>query len=222
MARRLVVLASGWAKQDFLWIPFSNRMKAAGYDTVCAHFPNNGFGAIEDSAERIGCVIEEMRPFYEHLTFVGHSMGGLLGRFLIQNMGTTSIDSYVSMGTPHLGTWLAWLGHWSASARQMRTDSSFLEALIDTPWPSHIPALALQAQFEEIVLPKANAKIDFGRNQIIPWTTHVSLPLAWRSYVEVLGWLTYSVFGESGPHGAGKGFGSSLDLRGTDDLRIGS
>ena len=115
MAKRLVVLASGWAKQDFLWTPLAKRLEMIGYDTVCAHFPHNGFGHIEDSAEKIGCVIEEMRPFYEHLTFVGHSMGGLLGRFLIQGMDMAQIDSYVSLGTPHEGTWAAWLGPCLAS-----------------------------------------------------------------------------------------------------------
>ena len=216
MARRLVVLASGWAKQDFLWVPLAKRLEAAGYDTVCAHFPHNGFGPIEDSAEKIGCVIEEMRPFYEHLTFVGHSMGGLLGRFLVQHLEMDQIDAYVSLGTPHNGTWLAWAGLWSHSARQMRVGSDFIRGLNETPWPSKIPAMALQAQMEEIVLPQRHAEISFGKNQVIPWTTHVSLPLAWRTYAEIYGWLTYGVFGESGPHGY-RGFSSSLSLAGGHD-----
>ncbi|MCC5917051.1 MAG: alpha/beta fold hydrolase [Cryomorphaceae bacterium] len=40
------------------------------------------------------------------VTLVGHSMGGLAARAYIMNFGTNGIDGYVSVSSPHLGSYL--------------------------------------------------------------------------------------------------------------------
>lgn len=198
MGRKLIVFISGWMKRDLVWKPMEARFKSSGYDVITAYVPSNGFGDIQDSACHVAVALQEVRPFYDKVVVCGHSMGGLVGRVIVQHLGFEGIDAYVSLGTPHNGTYAAYLAPWSQSAKQMQPGSTFLESLNGEPWPSHIPALALQAQFEAVVLPQANAKFEPATNRVIPLTSHLTLPLSQNTFLQTWGWLTYSVFGEPG------------------------
>ncbi len=196
MGNKLVVFISGWSGRKFLWAPLSHRFQSVGYDVITANVPNHGFGDILDASCHIAIMLQEVRQFYDKIVILGHSMGGLIGRAVIQHLGS-DVDAYVSLGTPHRGTEVARLAPWSDSAKQMTPGSAFLESLEEEPWPG-VPALALQAQFEEIVLPQRNAAIDFGRNVTIPYTGHVTLTLSQRAFLEIWEWLTNEVFFETG------------------------
>ena len=197
--KNLVVLISGWTGQPHLWRNMSVLFQDFGYDVVIAEMPNNGFGDIQESACNVALMIQEVRPYYDKVVLCGHSMGGLIARVIIQHLEVTEIDAYVSLGTPHQGTHTAKLAPWSESAKQMCRNSLFIDTLNEQPWPEDVPALGLQAQFEAVVLPRSSAKIDFGLNQVIPGCDHVTLPLLKRTFFEIWGWLTYSVFEENGP-----------------------
>lgn len=199
--RRLVVLISGWTKPDFAWYPMDSKFKEMGYDVIRAVYPYRGLTPVQYSARAVGKIAEAVRSEYDHCTVIGHSMGGLVGRYLLQRSEYADLfDAYVSIGTPHRGTLLANLGSWfSKSAAQMAAGSDFLKRLNDTEWPDRVPALAIQGGLEQIVLPHRNAKIDFGENVEIPWADHVSLILDPRTFWEIWSWMTFTVFGEPGP-----------------------
>lgn len=194
---RLVVMASGWTKPDWLWWPMASRFETLGYDTLRCSYTKNGFDDIEESAEAALVLIDGVAQYYDHVTFIGHSMGGLTGRYAIQVLGAP-VNSYVSLGSPHRGSRLAWLAPWSRSAVQMRPGSDFLGQLDACEWPDEVPALGVQARFEEIVLPRASAKIDFGDNVTVN-ANHASLPVHQRTFLEIWAWLTYNVFDEVEP-----------------------
>ena len=60
---------------------------------------------------------------------VSHSMGGLSSRYYLKNLGGTSkVDAWVSLGGPNHGTDSA-NGCYDTSCTEMRTGSSFLNAL---------------------------------------------------------------------------------------------
>jgi pimeloyl-ACP methyl ester carboxylesterase len=198
MRNKLIVFISGWMKRDIVWKPMENKFKASGYDVITAYVPSNGFGDIQESACQVAVMLQEVRPFYDKIVVCGHSMGGLIGRVVVQHLGFTDIDAFVSLGTPHNGTYAAYLAPWSESAKQMQPGSVFIESLNGEPWPSDVPALTLQAQFEAIVLPQKNAMTEFGLNRVIPLATHATLPLVQNTFLQTWGWLTYSVFGEPG------------------------
>jgi len=196
MESRLVVLISGWTGMDFLWKPTTERFKSVGYDVITAQMPNNGFGAIEETACRVGIMISELRDFYDKIVVVGHSMGGLVSRVMVQYLELHSIDAYISLGTPHNGTYLAYLAPWSKSACQMRPGSMLLNGLNDTEWPSSIPALSIQAGLDELMVPSSSTKVGWAVNRKIPGTNHISLAFSEKVFVEMWGWLSCEVFGD--------------------------
>lgn len=193
----MIVLVSGWSKPDFLWGTFERFFARRGYETVRASYPRRGLAPIQYSAKEVLKTLEEAKLSSDHVTLVGHSMGGLIGRWLICRGGAEDlVDSYISLGTPHKGTYLARFAPFSESARQMASNSGFINRLCQEEWPDSIPALGIQAQYEELVFPRCNAKIDFGENHIIPGATHGSLITNKLSLEVMYRWLQKKTLAE--------------------------
>ena len=62
------------------------------------------------------------------IAVVAHSMGGLALRYYIARSGATAIHTAIFVGTPHSGTYAAYLA-WGGGGREMRPDSNFLREL---------------------------------------------------------------------------------------------
>jgi triacylglycerol lipase len=214
MENNLIIMVSGWGGGEsplrylsgvsggnLLWKVMADRFKVNGYDVITAAVPNHGFGDIEDSACRIGIMVTNLRPFYDKIILCGHSMGGLITRAVIQFLEMEDfIDAYISIATPHAGSLLANLAPWSESAKQMRKGSLFLDGLNSMEWPDSVPALALQAQFEKIVIPRSSARIEFGTNKVIKRTDHITIPLSRRAFRVISSWLEDNILYDDGVH----------------------
>lgn len=197
--KRLALLTSGWGKVDIGWSYLSKELRLAGLDVIWASYPLRGIVSIEESAAHVSRALEVLSQEYDHISFIGHSMGGLIGRYLIQQTSHWDcIDSYVSLGTPHYGSPLAHLAPWSVSAKEMRKDSLFLRDLNQCDWPTHIPALSFSGGWDALA-PEESAKFRIAEGHVhLHRTTHTGLLLHPRTFLELWGWLTYRVFDETG------------------------
>lgn len=198
--RRLVILSSGWGKVDLGWTYLSKSLREKGFDVIWSSYPLRGISSIEESASFSVQPIEALREEYEHITFIGHSMGGLVGRYLIQGALTRPnlIDSYISIATPHQGSPFAYLAPWSKSSQQMQSNSEFLQSLNSRAWPEEIPALSISGGWDFLVS-QNSARFWAADDHIhMPKSSHLSLLLNQRVFLELWGWLTYRVFGEVG------------------------
>jgi hypothetical protein len=209
---RLIYLAPGWGKFDLGWWFLRRRYEKMGFDVVYGSYPDRGFNTIDGSARDVERVLNALRPHYKHITFVGHSMGGLIGRYLVQVLGRADLmDAYISMGTPHKGTHVARLGVASPSAREMCPRSSLLGSLGDV-WPETIPAFSLQAGLDWIVFPQNSSNPGFSTHGYIKSCTHAGLLVHPRAFLECWAWLTYTIFAENGPSET-EGFSSFIGER---------
>lgn len=122
------------------------------------------------------------------IELVCHSMGGLVGRYLIQRLGYADrVAHYVCFGTPHQGTLLGRVGGWCArSAEQMRPGSRFLKRLnAGQARPPGVTYVAMQAAIDEIVWPQTSALLAGARNTEIPSTFHIGGVLS-PSYIRAV------------------------------------
>ncbi len=115
----------------------------------------------------------------ERVDLVGHSLGGLLARQLAEKGGKFSrrVRCLATLGTPHLGTALAFLlpVH---SVRQMRRGSAFLEKLNAIPHPEGVRYIGVCSTHDNLVLPWNCALSPRGDNFILRHLGHVSLLLS--------------------------------------------
>lgn len=173
--RRLpVVLAPGAVGQDLLyWNVMQWRLEREGHPVYPLTFPRFSFGDHRESARLLAEKVEEVRASEEadQVILVGHSMGGLVARWYLRYLrGSRDVAQLVCLGTPHQGTWAAYVGLPLKGARMVRPGSMFLEKLNDGGRAPDVPLLNIVSRFDTVVLPWRNALL---KGEHVENRTHV-------------------------------------------------
>jgi pimeloyl-ACP methyl ester carboxylesterase len=147
---RPVLLLHGFLSSRRTFDILERRLRRDGYGVFSLDLGGLG-GAlntrgIDDLADLVRAKIERIyarNPGMGPLTIVGHSKGGLIAAYYVKKLGGwRRTRAVVTLGTPHHGTPLAYLGLplglVSRSVWQMRPGSDFLERLHDGAWPAQV------------------------------------------------------------------------------------
>ncbi|MFC1690698.1 esterase/lipase family protein [Nanoarchaeota archaeon] len=108
-------------------VPLVSALNQLGYDVYVQVSP-----FMQDIKKHEGIAgnsINEIRKKnnYPGIIGIGWSMGGLaIGGYLKRNPYRHGLDTFISMGTPNLGTIVAYLGFFAKSARQMMPMSDYV------------------------------------------------------------------------------------------------
>jgi pimeloyl-ACP methyl ester carboxylesterase len=90
---------------------------------------------------------------------IGHSLGGLVARYYIQELGgEDKVHTCITLGTPHQGTYAAVVGRGRA-ARQVRPNSMLIRQLRDGARAMPVRFVSYYSNIDSVVIPAANAKI---------------------------------------------------------------
>lgn len=93
---------------------------------------------------------------------VGHSLGGLIARYYVEQLeGKENVHTLISLGTPHHGTMMAFLGR-SATSRQMRPGSEFLALMDEAPKPPEVRYFCYYSNLDTLVVPSRSATLPNG------------------------------------------------------------
>lgn len=128
---------------------------------------------VANHAERIMKTCEA-----EKIDIVCHSMGGVLTRYALINLGLAGkVDTCVTLGSPHRGSRVAGLVPAMGSAAQMRHDSPFVrEVAADGDTPGDVRFFSIWSEFDNFVLPERSALISGNAKNIhVPYHGHCSL-----------------------------------------------
>lgn len=200
MSRNLVVFCPGYSGlPPKRYNPLLKRLEPE-FDTVSINYRNFGRGDITDTAGRVLRVIRPLREKYDHISFIGHSMGGLVARKALV-IDPSVGDSLITIGTPHRGTQAAMtllsglLGGWSVN--QMRPGSLFLSYLDQKNLQDNLPILTITGQWDFLVPDGSIATGDKDiKNVKIPRGEHTLMLASTRVYGEIYCWLKYEVLNE--------------------------
>ncbi len=88
------------------------------------------------------------------VSLVGHSLGGLVCRWMVQHVSSSRVDRLITLATPHGGTRAARFAPGRLGAA-LRPGSELLRALGDRP--VEVPHLAVVAGQDRMVTPPASA-----------------------------------------------------------------
>ncbi len=130
-------------------------------------------------AEEVERIVAETG--FERIHVIGHSLGGLIARYYVTRLGGDArVHTLVTLGTPHEGTWAAYVAP-TRLMQQMRPGSALMREL-------HRPVRGCRTRFvsywsdnDLAILPHASAALRHGdlraRNVRLHGAGHLTLPM---------------------------------------------
>jgi pimeloyl-ACP methyl ester carboxylesterase len=176
-----VLFVHGFICNGAYWWPMLRELHRHGWRSLHTLNLEPVFAGIEtyvpDLAERVEAVLE--RTGADRLIIVAHSMGGLVARaYVAAEPGSSRVRKLITLGSPHRGTLLAYAAL-SENAREMRPGSLFLRDLAARESAGiAVPTTSVWSVDDNIVVPRASARLEHARNIEVAGVMHVSMSLA--------------------------------------------
>jgi triacylglycerol lipase len=194
-ARTPVVLVHGYIHNRSAFLVLSASLKRAGFEHVHGLNYQPLRHDIPTLAEMLAIEVERVlgATGADRCMIVGHSMGGIVARYFTQELADPgTVDTVITLASPHRGTYAAHLGV-GAAAGQLRPRSWLMRRLEETARPSRTRWIAYYCDLDPMVMPAVSAKLVHpalaARNIRLRDTGHLSLLLsgeAMRSIVDHL------------------------------------
>jgi pimeloyl-ACP methyl ester carboxylesterase len=152
---------------------------------------------IDESAEKVRDKVERLYARYDlgPLSIIGHSLGGLVGRYYVKRLGGDKrVKTLITLGTPHHGTPLAYAGVLltglvAQSPWQMTPMSPFIRRLKIGKFPEGVRLVSVFSKADRVSpFPTSLVETDQGDNLFnveVPNVGHHEL-LRKRSVYEVI------------------------------------
>lgn len=178
-SKRPVVLIHGYFHNLSGYFVLSQKLKKRGWTHIYPINLNTYTSTIEAMAREIKKVVEEIIKKTKHkkVDIIGHSLGGLVGRYYVQNLGGYKrVNNLITLATPNWGTALAIFGI-GPSAKQMRPEAEFIDRLnTDINNLRKINFASIWSPFDSLVIPPTNAILrGAGKNIRIDFVGHIGM-----------------------------------------------
>jgi len=169
-----VVLVHGFLDTDSCFKTLRRRLEGRGFDCFVPNLkPNDGRGGLENIAARLKQDIDTRFGPSEPINVVGFSMGGLVSRQYLQELGGAKrCENFITISSPHHGTLTAFL-YPSLGAKDMRPSSRFLENLRKTQDRLEpIQITSYRTPMDLMILPSKSSIWDCAENLEFPVLMH--------------------------------------------------
>lgn len=150
------------------------RLESLGIECYCPKLLyQDGTGGLDFLAEHLKNDIDREFGPKRKIIVIGFSMGGLVTRHYVQNLGGANrCATFITISSPHNGTTAAWT-YSSEGVRQMRRDSDFLANLRNTENRlGDLPVVSYRTPMDLIILPATSSVWDRAENVEVPVALH--------------------------------------------------
>ena len=190
MKHRPIVLLHGLWDSPFLFNNLKSRLEDMGRLVFVPHLPHKfGRVSIKELAKILDLYIRREIGKGVNIDLLGFSMGGLIGRVWLQQMGGATITTrFISVGSPHRGTFTAQLvPSWSlAGIAEMKRGSLLLRELNDDfTVLSKVECISFFCRWDLMVFPGWQAVLPVGVTSSMSTLTHKSL-ISSSTAIEIL------------------------------------
>jgi triacylglycerol lipase len=182
-ARIPVVLVHGLVDNRSIFTVMLRSLRRRGFAQVCTWNYSPLLRDVESAAAALGAHIERIcrETGHERVHVVGHSLGGLVARYFVQRLGgDRRVESLVTLGTPHGGTWWAHMMP-TPLVRQLRPGSPLLRELAEPAPGCRTRVTAVYSDLDQMLVPCRVGRCDHpdlqARNVLVRGVGHMSLPI---------------------------------------------
>ncbi|MES2922578.1 MAG: lipase [Verrucomicrobiota bacterium] len=169
-----VVLVDGFMETGKAFKMLRQRLEKRGVEVYVPRLSHNdGRGGLENLAVRLKQDIDAKFGPTQKISIVAFSMGGLVSRQYLQNLGGAArCENLITISSPHHGTRAAWL-YPTRGAAEMRPGSPFLADLQRTEDRlGKIPITSYRTPMDLIILPPTSSVWDRAENLEYPVILH--------------------------------------------------
>ncbi|MFD3802160.1 esterase/lipase family protein [Streptomyces sp. NPDC058611] len=178
-----VLLLHGFNDNRSVFVLLRRALGADGLRHVEAYNYSPFTRDLRVTARHLARRVEELceRTGQERVDLVGHSLGGLVGRYYVQRLGGDArVRTLVTLGTPHSGTRVAPFMNAHPLVRQMRPDSEVLAELAAPAPGCATRCVAFWSEFDAVMSPVGTARIEHPdlrvENVHVTGIGHLALP----------------------------------------------
>jgi pimeloyl-ACP methyl ester carboxylesterase len=178
-----VVLVHGLVDNRSVFTVMRRALRRRGFASVCTWNYSPLQRDVEGAAAALGRHIERVcrETGHERVHVVGHSLGGLIARYLVQRLGgDRRVESLVTLGTPHGGSRWAHVAP-TPLIRQLRPGSALLQELAAPAPGCRTRVTAVYSDLDQMVVPSSAGRCDHpdlqARNVLVRGVGHMSLPI---------------------------------------------
>jgi triacylglycerol lipase len=169
-----VVLVHGFLETGSTYKMLQKRLEKRGVEVFVPRLLHtDGRGGLEKLALHLKVDIDEKFGTKEPISIVAFSMGGLVCRQYLQNLGGVSrCENFITISSPHHGTTAAWF-YPTQGTKDMRPGSPFLTRLRDTEDRlGKIPVTSYRTPMDLVILPPSSSIWDRAENLEYPVVLH--------------------------------------------------
>jgi pimeloyl-ACP methyl ester carboxylesterase len=170
-----VILVHGtFGDMTVSWNLFSPALVQAGYCVYALDLVNRGMAPIDQSADKLAAFIDEVmqRTGATKVSLVGHSQGGMLGRYVARYRGKLGvIDDIVGLAPSSHGTknpLAPPLGIVCPACREQAAGSAFMQKLnagVEAPPPPSYTVIS--TRYDEVVTPYKSQALEGATNVVL-------------------------------------------------------
>ncbi len=156
-----IILVHGWIHNRSAFLGINRVLRKAGFRHIHAFDYNPLTYDIPEIAGMLAAEVDRVRSISgaDKVMIVGHSMGGVVSRYYVQQLGGhDTVDTVISLGSPHRGTYAAYLAPGS-SGPQMRPGHTLMRKLEETARPSDVRWIAVYSDLDMLIVPGVSAKL---------------------------------------------------------------
>lgn len=185
----VVLLQHGYLHNGAVWNPLTRALESLGFRVFTIDQPL--FGSIDTLAARLAARVGEIRERtgVTQVTLIAHSMGGLIARAYLRNHGDNSVNELVTLGSPHHGTFHAYLAL-GENGKQMRPGNAWLKTLAQSR--VNVPFTSIYSIYDTLISPQTSSRMDEASNIELTGVGHVAMFASRDVQAKVLGALMRS------------------------------
>ena len=161
-----IVLVHGIFQRGYSFSPLKKKFEKLGCECLVPRLsPCDARSGIEPLAQQLQREIEATWGKAASFHIVAHSMGGLVSRYYLQELGGYEhCQTLITLATPHHGTKAAYF-YPGKGAGQMRPHSAFLEQLeASSHRLQHVRLLSYRTPLDLIILPSTSSHWEMAEN----------------------------------------------------------
>ena len=171
---RRVVMVHGFLETGKTFDVLRKRLEKRGVECYIPPLKHSdGRGGLPNLAEHLKKDIDAKFGPDDPIGIVAFSMGGLVSRHYLQNLGGASrCETLITVSSPHQGTNAAWC-YPTEGVRQMRPGSQFLAELRETEGMlGKMPVASYRTPMDLVILPASNSIWERADNLEYPVIMH--------------------------------------------------